>query len=158
MRLSDAAFLKLSIELSRLLDEQLPAALALVNDSRTAGDISQNSDYFVAADAEAQVRVRVRRIEAVLAAHAKAVESGEAVSGVDVVRAGVVVTVDFGGNDLAKYLFGSIEEAGVADVDVVTLDSPMGKAVLGAAVGDSVCWAAHAGMVVSASITDIALP
>ena len=61
------------------------------------------------------------------------------------VRAGSVVSITYEGDDEPeKYLVGSIEEQR-ADLTVVSPGSPMGEALVGASVGDTVEYESPAG-------------
>lgn len=134
MRLTPRAHKRLQVELERLTKEALPAARALIDDARTAGDIGQNPDYFLAAEEEGGVLAQIKRVEAALAAHAAASE--EPAPGTDCVQVGVVVVLDFAG-EREEYYVGPIEEAH-GGVDVLTPDSVLGKVLMGQAPGVSV--------------------
>jgi transcription elongation factor GreA len=134
MRLTPQAHERLKNELEKLTTEALPAARALIDDSRTAGDIGQNPDYFLAAEEEGNVLARIKRIETALAAHEAA--AGEPAPGTDSVQVGVVVVLDFAG-DREEYYVGPIEEAH-GGVDVLTPESALGKALLGQPAGAAV--------------------
>lgn len=134
MRLTPQAHARLKNELDRLTTEALPAARELIDDSRTAGDIGQNPDYFLAAEEEGNVLARIKRIETALAAHEAAAD--EPAPDTDSVQVGVVVVLDFAG-DREEYYVGPIEEAH-GGVDVLTPESALGRALLGQAVGAAV--------------------
>jgi transcription elongation factor GreA len=132
MRLSAQARERLQEQLHQLRTVALPNARDLIDDSRTAGDIGQNPDYFLAAEEEGNVLAQIKRIEAALEADAKSKDTA-----VDLTRVqpGVVIALDFGG-DVEEFYVGPIEEAGLG-MDVLTPTSPMGVAFLGAEVGAS---------------------
>jgi transcription elongation factor GreA len=130
MRLTSQAHERLTNQLRDLIDVALPATRALIEDARTAGDSSQNPDYFLAAEEEGNVLARIKRIEATLAAHAA---SDDVEIGIDSVVPGVVVVLDFAG-EIEEYFVGPIEEA-TAGVDVLTPDSPIGRALMGQCAG-----------------------
>ena len=67
-----------------------------------------------------------------------------------VVSVGDVVTLDFG-DGAEEYLVGSVEQAS-AGVDTVTPLSPLGRAIVGAAVGTTVSYQARPGRTLSATI------
>jgi len=82
----------------------------------------------------------------------------EAEVGGDSVMAGAIVTIVFDGDDehdAERYLVGSIEEQ-ADDVTVVSPGSPMGAALLGAAVGDEVEYEAPTGAVLKVKVLAIA--
>ena len=82
------------------------------------------------------MEARVARIFSILEHH-EIVESG----GEGLIDVGSVVTAhydDEGPDDAEKYMLGSIEERTDDDVHVVSPTSPMGEALIGKAVGDTV--------------------
>ena len=69
----------------------------------------------------------------------------DAGSGGDAVGAGSIVSIRYeGDDDVERYLVGSIEER-VDDLDVISPSSPLGSALIGAAVGDTVNYEAPGG-------------
>ena len=69
-----------------------------------------------------------------------------------IVSVGDVVTVDLGDGD-ETYLVGSVEEA-AAGIDTITPLSPLGRAIVGAAVGTTVTYEPRPGVTASAKIRD----
>jgi transcription elongation factor GreA len=69
-----------------------------------------------------------------------------------VVSVGDVVTLDFGDGS-ETYVLGSVEQA-LAGVDTVTPGSPLGQALLGAAVGESVDYSPRPGTTLSVRVVD----
>ena len=67
-----------------------------------------------------------------------------------IVSVGDVVTLDLGEGP-ETYRVGSVEQA-VAGVDTVTPGSPLGRAIVGAAVGTTVTYSPHRGVTLSARI------
>src|SRR5690606_22243654 len=82
---------------------------------------------------------RIRQLEDML----RNAKVGEAPAG-DTVAAGMVVTTVDGDGDEDTFLLGSREDR-PADLSVVSAQSPLGKALLGRKVGDTVRYAAPAG-------------
>ena len=104
------------------------------------GDLKENGDYHAAKNEQGFNEARVRQLEAMLKT-AVVVESTTA----DKVEAGTVVEVRMEGDDeTSTYLIGSIEERGTG-YDVVSPGSPLGKALLGHAAGETVTYEAPAG-------------
>lgn len=67
-----------------------------------------------------------------------------------VVTIGDLVTLDLGEGD-ETYVIGSVEQA-IAGVDTITPRSPLGRAIVGAAVGSTVDYQPRAGITLSATI------
>ena len=108
--------------------------------AREHGDIRENADYDAAKTEQGHNEARVRQLEAILKS-AVVVESTAA----DKVEAGTVVEVRMEGDDeVSTYLIGSIEERG-RGFDVISPGSPLGRALLGHAPGETVIYEAPGG-------------
>lgn len=130
MTLSAAARKRLALELQRLDDELLPLARRAVEDARQQGDMSQNPDFFLAAEEEGNLLARRETIQRALAATGPIGDVG------DRVVVGCVVVLDFGDGP-EEFIYGSIEEQH-GDVQVITPASPIGQALMGASTGVTV--------------------
>lgn len=130
--LTPSAAARLQAELSRIENVELPAARDAVIESKDAGDNSENVDFFVAKNEEALLIGRADQIRATLA-------TATIVDEVDtsVVGPGCVVVLDFGDGPEEFYL-GSVEDAVDVRLDTLTIASPIGRAVVGAAAGEQV--------------------
>lgn len=103
--------------------------------AREHGDISENADYDAAKNEQGHNEARIRQIEAML----KSAVVVEAASG-DVVEPGCLVELRYQGDDDAvTYLVGSIEERHET-YDVLSVNSPLGQALLGAGPGQTVTY------------------
>jgi transcription elongation factor GreA len=140
--------IKLSLQAHRRLSEELAERSGptrrqiseLIERAREMGDLKENGDYHAAKNEQGFNEARVRQLEAMLKT-AVVVESTTA----DKVEAGTVVEVRMEGDDeTSTYLIGSIEERGTG-YDVVSPGSPLGKALLGHAAGETVTYEAPAG-------------
>ena len=140
--------IKLSLEAHRRLTEELADRSGptrrqiseLIERAREMGDLKENGDYHAAKNEQGLNEARIRQLEATLKA-AVVVES----TSVDKVEAGTLVEVRMEGDDeTSTYLIGSIEERG-SGYDVISPGSPLGKALLGHAPGETVIYEAPAG-------------
>jgi transcription elongation factor GreA len=136
--LTPSARTRLAAELDQLIHRALPSAEAMVRESRDAGDMAENNDYFLAKAEEDAVRLRMAEIIRLLAVPAAPAPAGE------IVEPGVTVTARFADGTDERFLVGSIEER-PGDATVLTPQSPLGQALLGAKVGDSVSASIPAG-------------
>ena len=103
--------------------------------ARALGDLSENGDYHAAKDAQGKMEARVRQLRRMLE-DAVIVDSSTHQDGV--VTTGTVVELRYAGDDeTERFLVGSIEEKGEG-VSVVSPASPLGKALLGRNVGETV--------------------
>jgi transcription elongation factor GreA len=117
---------------------------AAIESARALGDLSENGDYHAAKDAQGKMESRIRQLQRLLKT-ATIVESEG--SGDGTVAPGSVVTLRYEGDDedeTTDFFVGSIEER-QGDLTVVSPGSPLGRALLGHAVGDAVEYAAPGG-------------
>ncbi|WP_193608859.1 GreA/GreB family elongation factor [Nocardioides lijunqiniae] len=105
-----------------------------------------------ATNVEATIRVQLldERIDAL---QTEIEESGRRQHTDGVVSVGDVVTLDLGDGP-EQYLVGSVESAG-AGVDVVTPSSPLGSAIVGASVGETVSYKPRRGVTLSATVVSV---
>jgi len=105
--------------------------------AREHGDIKENADYDAAKNEQGHNEARIRHLEGLL-------RSAVIVDGTsdDHVGPGVIVGILMDGDDAPiEYLVGSIEERHET-YDVLSVSSPLGKALLGAEVGAVVSYEA----------------
>lgn len=122
-----------------------------IESARELGDLSENGDYHAAKEEKGKMEGRIIHLARVLE-DAVIVEGS---SGGDAVGTGAIVSLVFDGDDeVEKYLVGSIEEQR-KDVVVVSPGSPMGIALLGAAVDDAVEYDAPNGATLKVKIVGI---
>ena len=99
--------------------------------AREHGDISENADYDAAKNEQGHNEARIRQLEEML----KNAVVLDATAGGEVVEPGVLVELQHDGDDDAvTYLVGSIEERHET-YSVLSTESPLGQALLGAAPG-----------------------
>jgi transcription elongation factor GreA len=120
--------------------------------AREEGDLRENGGYHAAKDEQGKNEARIRQLRQTLETAqigTPDVAEGEAAHG-------KVVTVDFVSSPRTMtFLLGSREEAAHATVDVISPSSPVGAAVLGRSVGDTVDYTTPAGKSVSVKITKV---
>jgi len=126
---------KLEEELTQLRGTELPALAERIRQARDLGDLSENFDYQDAKRQQGFVGGRIKDIEAML--ERSTVIEG-AVKGSGVVGLGSVVTVrdlDYD-EELSFTLVGS--SGAEASNEKISANSPVGKALMGAKVGEQV--------------------
>jgi transcription elongation factor GreA len=131
--LTQDAFDRLAAELAERegpLREEIKKKIAA---AREEGDLSENAGYHAARDAQGKNEARVK----VLKHKLETAQIGVPASAEGVVSVGHKVTIkhDDGGHE--TFLLGSREEAAHVEIDVYSPDSPLGKALVGRAVGES---------------------
>ena len=135
---------RLRAELEDLTTRGRVEIAALIESARALGDLKENGDYHAAKDSQGKMESRIRQLEQMLK-KATIVEGGGPSDGT--VAHGSVVTLRYEGDDevdTTDYFVGSIEER-QGDLTVVSPGSPLGQALLGHAVGDTVEYAAPGG-------------
>ena len=133
---------KVEEELARLRSEAMPALAERIREARELGDLSENFDYQDAKRQQGFVAGKMADLQAILD-RARIVE--ETGPGSDVVGMGSTVTVrDLEYNDEFSYTLVGAYEADPAN-DRISASSPVGKALMGRKVGDTVEVAIPAG-------------
>ena len=141
-QLSQAAYDRLKEEYTNLTTAGRIDIARKIETARELGDLSENGDYHAAKEEQGKMEGRILHLESILN-NAEIVElsAGSA----DVVAPGTIVAVVYEGDDEPeRMLVGSIEEQR-DDVLVVSPGSPLGEALLGSALGDTVSFEAPGG-------------
>jgi transcription elongation factor GreA len=138
--LSQAAYDRLTAELEGLKTAGRARASKAIEEARAHGDLRENAEYESAKEEQGKMEARIRQLEDML--HRAKV--GEAPQGGSGVQPGMVVsTVDADG-DTSTFLLGSREDR-VPGLAVVSAHSPLGQALVGRAVGETVTYEAPGG-------------
>ena len=147
--LSQSAYDALAAELEELKTEGRPRASKEIEVARAHGDLRENAEYHAAKEAQGMMEARIRQLEAML----RDAKVGDSPTG-DTVAPGMIVTTKDSDGDTDTFLLGSREERTLVDegTHVISPQSPLGKALLGAKKGQTVTYEAPAG---SFSITII---
>ncbi|CAB4322983.1 MAG: transcription elongation factor GreA [Actinobacteria bacterium] len=139
--LSQATFDRLVAEHLQLSTIERIDIARKIQSARELGDLSENGDYHAAREEQGKMEARIRHLEAVIE-NAEIVEASDT----EQVAPGVIVSICYEGDDEAeRYLIGSIEERS-DEVETLTVGSPLGKALLGAKVGEVVGFEAPGGI------------
>ncbi len=131
-KLSREAFDRLTAEFEDLSTRGKVEIARRIEAARELGDLSENGEYHAAKEEQGKMDARMRQIRALL-------DDAELVEKVDTskVTPGCLVTIRFDGeDDTETYLLGSIEERR-GDLETVSPESPIGKALIGKKPGDS---------------------
>ena len=127
--------MKLEAELEDLKVNQRPAVVEQIKTARGFGDLSENAEYDAAKEKQGHIESRIREIEAMLST-AKVVDNDNVDT--DAVNIGNSVRVfDMEYEEEDEYTVVGSTEADPAKL-FVSNESPIGKALLGAHVGDVV--------------------
>ncbi len=149
--LSQEAYDRLSAELEDLKTNGRPKISAEIEVARAHGDLRENAEYHAAKDEQGRMEARIRQIDGLL----RDAVIGERTTA-DEVAPGVVVTLDMAGDE-ETYLVGSREDRH-PDLDVLSSDSPMGMALLGARTGETRSFETPAGANIDVRVVALRLP
>jgi len=117
--------------------------------ARAEGDLKENGGYHAAREEQGKNEARIKQLKHMLEhAHIGAPPVGES----GVVGPGMVITIDIAGDEM-KFLLGS-REISSGDLDVYSEKSPLGSAVMGAKVGDTVSYTAPNGKIFKVAILE----
>ena len=134
---------RLQAELEDLTTRGRVEIAALIEAARALGDLKENGDYHAAKDTQGKMESRIRQLERML----KKATVVDAAPSDGTVTHGSVVTLRYEGDeedDTTAFFVGSIEER-QGDLTVVSPGSPLGQALIGHSVGESVEYAAPGG-------------
>ncbi|GAA2001608.1 transcription elongation factor GreA [Brevibacterium samyangense] len=145
--LSPEAHERLTKELEYLSGPGRAEIAQKIDAAREEGDLKENGGYHAAREEQGTIEARIRQLEHLLAN----ATVGEADTDTSVAGPGKVVTVQMGPRE-TRFLLGSREIAGDADIDVFSEASPLGSAVNGAAVGSTVEFTAPNGKTLSVEV------
>ena len=116
--------------------------------ARAEGDLSENGGYQAAREEQGKNEGRINELTVKLR-NAKIVEAPKA----GTVGNGSLVTLELAGREM-QYVLGARDMASVTEYDVLSEDSPIGKAIMGAKAGDEVSYQAPNGRTISVVIKE----
>ncbi len=126
---------KLKDELHKLKTQERKAATQAIVEARDKGDLSENAEYDAAREAQALLEVRIAKLEDVIA-NARIVDGSK----LDLSKASILTTVkikNLSSGATMKYTLVAENEADLK-AGKISVDSPIGKALLGKKVGEKV--------------------
>lgn len=146
--LSQEAYDRLQGELETLRTEGRERISAEIEMARAHGDLRENAEYHAAKDEQGKMEARIRQLEQLLH-HAHIGEPDTT----DVARPGLVVVLNVDGDE-ETYLLGSREDSH-DELEILSAESPMGRAVLDRSVGSTVSFTTPTGAEIEVTIRDI---
>ncbi len=124
---------KLLEELKRLKSEERPKIIQAIEDARGHGDLSENAEYDAAKEHQQQLDQRIKDVEDKLA-RAQVIRP-EDVKGTTVVFGATVILTDCSNDRRITYQLVGEEETDLPR-GKISIKAPMGRAMIGKAVGD----------------------
>ena len=133
--MSRASLAKLETELKRLKFEERPKIVAEIKRSMELGDLSENAEYHAAKETQRYIEAKLADLEFKLA-RVEIVDT-DAIPSDKVYLYARVLVKDMKDGEEIEYTITPAEEADF-DNDIISVNSPVAKAMLGKAVGDKV--------------------
>ena len=125
---------KLRDELNHLKDVERPKASQAIAEARDKGDLSENAEYDAAKEAQGLLELRIAKLEETLSG-ARLINEAELDTSKVLVLSTVEVKNNANGMQIA-YTLVAQSEADLAS-GKISVDSPIGKGLLGKEVGDT---------------------
>ncbi len=148
--LTQEAFDRLQAEYDHLVTVGRPTIAKEIDERRQEGDLKENGGYHAAREEQAKQEARIQQLRGIL----ETAVVGEAPANDGTVASGSVVTAEVAGKQL-RFLVGSREIAGQADLNVFSAASPLGEAVLGRRAGEETSYAAPNGSTIAVKILSV---
>jgi transcription elongation factor GreA len=131
--LTKAALDRVTEELASREGDKRQKIVEAIATARAHGDLSENAEYHAAREQQGLNESEIRRLRKMLE-NAQIIETSDD----DVVEPGKLVSLRYQGDeDIETYLLGLQEERG-GDHDILTPDSPLGRALVGRSAGETV--------------------
>ncbi len=124
---------KLKDELNQLRDVERPRASQAIADARDKGDLSENAEYDAAKEAQGLLELKISKLEEVLA-NARLIDESQ----LDTSKVLVLSTVKLKNQQNGMEMTYTLVSESEADLKSgkISVTSPIGKGLLGKAVGD----------------------
>jgi transcription elongation factor GreA len=148
--LTQEAYDRLSTELEQLSGPARTEIAKKIEQAREEGDLRENGGYHAAKEEQGKIEARIRQLTQLL----RTAEVGSASPSDGHVAPGTVVTALIAGVE-NRFLLGNREIAGDSDLDVYSEQSPLGHAITGASIGDTVSYTAPNGRAITVTIEHV---
>jgi len=145
--LTQEAYDRLSKELENLEGPGRAEIAERIAAARDEGDLKENGGYHAAREEQGKMEARIGELQRLL----KNAVVGESPKDDGVVEPGMVVTIDLAGRE-RTFLLGNREIADGDDLEVYSTESPLGAAIEGSKVGETVDYTAPNGNALSIKI------
>ena len=133
--LSKEGRLKLEAELKQLKTKERPKMVAEIKRAMEMGDLSENAEYHAAKEAQQHLERKIAELEDKLS-RVRSIDTDNLPTDKAYLFAKVLVK-DLDDDEEIEYTLAPPDETDV-DNDVISIKSPIGKALLGKAVGETV--------------------
>ncbi|MFK5983337.1 MAG: transcription elongation factor GreA [Flavobacteriaceae bacterium] len=130
---TDEGLKKLRAELSQLKDVERPAASNAIAEARDKGDLSENAEYDAAKEAQGMLEMHISKLENTLST-ARIIDESQLDTSKALIHSTVKIKNQTNGMEMTYKLVAQ-SESDLAG-GKISVDSPIGKGLLGKEVGD----------------------
>ncbi|WP_415853460.1 transcription elongation factor GreA [Sinomonas sp. G460-2] len=145
--LTQEAYDRLKAELDHLSGAGRHEIVERIEAARQEGDLKENGGYHAAKEEQGKIEARIRQLQELL----RNAQVGEKPADDGVVEPGMLVVAKIAGEE-ERFLLGSREIAGDADIDVFSEKSPLGAAIIGHKQGAKLSYTAPNGKEIKVEI------
>ncbi|WP_138415056.1 transcription elongation factor GreA [Sinomonas gamaensis] len=138
--LTQEAYDRLKAELDHLSGAGRHEIVEKIEAARQEGDLKENGGYHAAKEEQGKIEARIRQLQELL----RNAQVGEKPADDGVVEPGMLVVAKIAGDE-ERFLLGSREIAGDAELDVFSEKSPLGAAIIGHKQGEKLSYTAPNG-------------
>lgn len=135
---------KLKDELVHLERVERPNIIKAISEARDKGDLSENAEYDAAREAQGLLELKIGKLKEILA-NARLIDESQ----LDLSKVSILTTVkikNIKNGAFMKYTIVAENEANLKEMKI-SIDSPIGKGLLGKKVGDKVDVVVPAGVI-----------
>lgn len=135
---------KLKDELLHLERVERPNSIKAISEARDKGDLSENAEYDAAREAQGLLELKIAKLKEIIA-NARLVDESQ----LDLSKVSILTTVkikNLKNGAFMKYTIVAENEANLKEMKI-SIDSPIGKGLLGKKVGDKVDVTVPAGVI-----------
>jgi len=125
---------KLKRELNNLRDIERPKASMAIAEARDKGDLSENAEYDAAKEAQGMLELQISKLEELIA-NARLIDESQLDNSKVLIHSTVEVKNSQSPSAKMKYKLVAQSEANL-NAGKISVDSPIGKGILGKSVGD----------------------
>ena len=125
---------KLKRELNNLRDIERPKASMAIAEARDKGDLSENAEYDAAKEAQGMLELQISKLEKLIA-NARLIDESQLDNSKVLIHSTVEVKNNQTPSAKMKYKLVAQSEANL-NAGKISVDSPIGKGILGKSVGD----------------------
>lgn len=147
--LTQEAYDRLKEELDHRSTVKRQEIATKIDNARQEGDLKENGGYHAARDEQAMNETRINQLTNIL----RDAVVGETPADDGVVEAGMVVTAEIMGST-STFLLGSRMAGSTDDLEVYSIDAPIGQALNGHKVGETVSYFAPNGREIEVKIIE----